>query len=142
MRRPPPRSTRTDTLFPYTTRFRSFTEADLPHGEAGAKGPVGSVDTNAFIILNTVTLTFDDAHADAERVARAEIRNGLFGLEFLDGFSLERLDEIHDPSSFFFFRCAPEGDWSRAPIWRSQRSGRLSRVSSSALCFRQAAIFA
>src|SRR3546814_19167865 len=23
MRRPPPRSTRTDTLFPYTTRFRS-----------------------------------------------------------------------------------------------------------------------
>src|SRR3546814_13404400 len=24
MRRPPPRSTRTDTLFPYTTLFRSF----------------------------------------------------------------------------------------------------------------------
>src|SRR3546814_3120695 len=28
MRRPPPRSTRTDTLFPYTTLFRSATE---PH---------------------------------------------------------------------------------------------------------------
>src|SRR3546814_17287406 len=100
----------------------------LPHGEAGAKGPVGTGDTNAFIILNTGTLTFDDAHADAERVARAEIRNGLFGLEFLDGFSLERLDEIRDPSSFFFFSCAPEGDWSRAPIGPFQRSGRLSRV--------------
>src|SRR3546814_19855257 len=29
MRRPPPRSTRTDSLFPYTTRFRSETGAML-----------------------------------------------------------------------------------------------------------------
>src|SRR3546814_11409077 len=79
--------------------LNAFTEADLPHGEAGAKGPVGTGDTNAFIILNTGTLTFDDAHADAERVARAEIRNGLFGLEFLDGFSRERLAEIPNSSS-------------------------------------------
>src|SRR3546814_10452585 len=52
--------------------LNAFTEADLPHGEAGAKGPVGTGDTNAFLLLNTGTLTFDDAHADAERVARAE----------------------------------------------------------------------
>src|SRR3546814_6990626 len=32
MRRRPPRSTRTDTLFPYTTLFRS-------HGFAGARAP-------------------------------------------------------------------------------------------------------
>src|SRR3546814_5506616 len=30
MRRRPPRSTRTDTLFPYTTLFRSECSADLP----------------------------------------------------------------------------------------------------------------
>src|SRR3546814_10984503 len=29
MLRRPPRSTRTDTLFPYTTRFRSLTSADF-----------------------------------------------------------------------------------------------------------------
>src|SRR3546814_20066391 len=32
MRRRPPRSTRTDTLFPYTTLFRSAFELDLPEG--------------------------------------------------------------------------------------------------------------
>src|SRR3546814_7552602 len=32
MIRRPPRSTRTDTLFPYTTLFRSKIRADLPHG--------------------------------------------------------------------------------------------------------------
>src|SRR3546814_8684626 len=32
MIRRPPRSTRTDTLFPYTTLFRSFTGALLPPG--------------------------------------------------------------------------------------------------------------
>src|SRR3546814_3583893 len=31
MIRRPPRSTRTDTLFPYTTLFRSVTVANLPH---------------------------------------------------------------------------------------------------------------
>src|SRR3546814_1716469 len=34
MIRPPPRSTRTDTLFPYTTLFRSVVE-DEDHGRAG-----------------------------------------------------------------------------------------------------------
>src|SRR3546814_11323001 len=31
MTRRPPRSTRTDTLFPYTTLFRSFKVAEAPH---------------------------------------------------------------------------------------------------------------
>src|SRR3546814_14573293 len=34
MRRRPPRSTRTDTLFPYTTRFRSLDDPDLLRVEA------------------------------------------------------------------------------------------------------------
>src|SRR3546814_19429537 len=33
MIRPPPRSTRTDTLFPYTTRFRSAEDAAMLDGE-------------------------------------------------------------------------------------------------------------
>src|SRR3546814_2939992 len=39
MIRRPPRSTRTDTLFPYTTRFRSFTVTCVLFG--GAPGPSG-----------------------------------------------------------------------------------------------------
>src|SRR3546814_1719821 len=36
MRRRPPRSTRTDTLFPYTTLFRSPRRSGPPAGSAGA----------------------------------------------------------------------------------------------------------
>src|SRR3546814_10714719 len=41
MIRRPPRSTRTDTLFPYTTLFRSYVEGDTiprPRGAAGGGG--------------------------------------------------------------------------------------------------------
>src|SRR3546814_19089508 len=41
MIRRPPRSTRTDTLFPYTTLFRSLTARDTRTGEV-VWGPVGS----------------------------------------------------------------------------------------------------
>src|SRR3546814_6733265 len=37
MIRRPPRSTRTDTLFPYTTLFRSDQPRDLPRGRAGER---------------------------------------------------------------------------------------------------------
>src|SRR3546814_18307733 len=37
MIRRPPRSTRTDTLFPYTTLFRSFDEDGRPAGEDGTR---------------------------------------------------------------------------------------------------------
>src|SRR3546814_14543951 len=36
MIRRPPRSTRTDTLFPYTTLFRSWAEAQRDHHRVGA----------------------------------------------------------------------------------------------------------
>src|SRR3546814_12093237 len=42
MRRRPPRSTRTDTLFPYTTLFRSIDEADAgAYVEPGRRAPPG-----------------------------------------------------------------------------------------------------
>src|SRR3546814_9576877 len=39
MLRPPPRSTRTDTLFPYTTLFRSHSIFSYLHGRGGAVDP-------------------------------------------------------------------------------------------------------
>src|SRR3546814_10322108 len=38
MIRRPPRSTRTDTLFPYTTLFRSIDDIDFRHRQARARG--------------------------------------------------------------------------------------------------------
>src|SRR3546814_3333697 len=43
MIRRPPRSTRTDTLFPYTTLFRSY---DMPLGNAAFAGVEGNIDLN------------------------------------------------------------------------------------------------
>src|SRR3546814_20957156 len=42
MIRRPPRSTRTDTLFPYTTRFRSPARRGRQAGEVPERGPYGS----------------------------------------------------------------------------------------------------
>src|SRR3546814_14283510 len=52
MKRRPPRSTRTDTLFPYTTRFRSFasSEVEMPLGRARLKGVSTSLDTNGKLV--------------------------------------------------------------------------------------------
>src|SRR3546814_18223540 len=49
MIRRPPRSTRTDTLFPYTTLFRSFRPADevLVRGVAVAQPEAGSAEQDA-----------------------------------------------------------------------------------------------
>src|SRR3546814_17608127 len=44
MRRRPPRSTRTDTLFPYTTLFRSAAFADQAEGLAATDGEGDVVD--------------------------------------------------------------------------------------------------
>src|SRR3546814_9075781 len=41
MSRRPPRSTRTDTLFPYTTLFRSFVAAGGAHALSGSPCPAG-----------------------------------------------------------------------------------------------------
>src|SRR3546814_4120228 len=42
MIRRPPRSTRTDTLFPYTTLFRSLLDADLPYGTGDVRSGVAT----------------------------------------------------------------------------------------------------
>src|SRR3546814_11685180 len=70
MIRRPPRSTRTDTLFPYTTLFRSLTRAPLCHDLGFALGPrinaggrVGKAD------LGVRLLTTDDP-AEAAQIAQ------------------------------------------------------------------------
>src|SRR3546814_9106683 len=55
MIRPPPRSTRTDTLFPYTTLFRSVLTTDAVASVAAAGGRmVVSPNTNPHVIRATV----------------------------------------------------------------------------------------
>src|SRR3546814_15288444 len=54
MRRRPPRSTRTDTLFPYTTLFRSWDHVsfDVRQGESvGLLGPNGAGKTTSFYMI-------------------------------------------------------------------------------------------
>src|SRR3546814_8363608 len=52
MIRRPPRSTRTDTLFPYTTLFRSLAAAEKPHFLAATLGTIltRSVTMRGFIV--------------------------------------------------------------------------------------------
>src|SRR3546814_5983142 len=53
MRRRPPRSTRTDTLFPYTTLFRSM-QNDLVHDDGpSGKGPLGQQVRERQVIAKT-----------------------------------------------------------------------------------------
>src|SRR3546814_14399616 len=64
MIRRPPRSTRTDTLFPYTTLFRSRFAADAVLGGNRARRARGAVATEAHLRLRRI--------ADAE-IARDEL---------------------------------------------------------------------
>src|SRR3546814_20278979 len=75
MIRRPPRSTRTDTLFPYTTLFRSARSADSPHPrgaghhlDAGWRHPLASPDS-----------------ADWERLAPERHHSGAVLFPGLDG---------------------------------------------------------
>src|SRR3546814_13471627 len=71
MRRRPPRSTRTDTLFPYTTLFRSskIIEFDLRPGGRSCiemRGPEGQVHAEEGVILEVIQerkVVFTDAFA-------------------------------------------------------------------------------
>src|SRR3546814_5969659 len=68
MRRRPPRSTRTDTLFPYTTLFRaSAVQADLPKDDLGL-GPQAEPEPPVADLLTDSTSeeeAGDAANADA-----------------------------------------------------------------------------
>src|SRR6476469_4473783 len=119
----------------------ALAERNLADGEAGADALVGAGDADALEILDSGALAFDDLDAHPERVAGAEFGNGLVGRERVDRFALEGLDQVHFVFSSFS-RRAPEGGACDAPPWRSIRSGRLSRVSSTAFACLHAAIFA
>src|SRR3546814_3526383 len=71
MIRPPPRSTRTDTLFPYTTLFRS-----------GPRGVRTTLAGESFLTqARCVMLQFDSAIASARQAGRGEqgtLRIGVF----------------------------------------------------------------
>ena len=94
----------------------------------------GAGDAHAFEHLDAGAVAFDDLHADAQRVAGAEFGDVLVGGQRVNGFALERLDQVHCLTRLLSSRCAPEGGACDAPPWRSIRSGRLSRVSSTARC--------
>src|SRR4029079_10638040 len=120
----------------------ALAEADLADGEAGTNALVGAGDAHALERLHAGAVAFDHLDADAERVARAEFGDGLVLGQRVDRFALQGLDQVHFFFSSLSRRRAPEGGACDAPPWRSIRSGRLSRVSSTARSCRHAAIFA
>ncbi|CDO37734.1 hypothetical protein SPHV1_390003 [Novosphingobium sp. KN65.2] len=93
--------------------FHAFTEADLADGEVRTHATVRTRDAHAFEVLDAGTGTFDDLHADADGVARTELRDILAGLGNFLG--LDLLNQVHEPKSSSLCR-APEADWSRAPL--------------------------
>src|SRR3546814_10223169 len=71
MIRRPPRSTRTDTLFPYTTLFRSPTAAAAP--AAASAGSAGAVAQGSLIVDESRNaLIFQGAAAEWERMRSEE----------------------------------------------------------------------
>src|SRR3546814_13514836 len=96
MLRRPPRSTRTDTLFPYTTLFRSTEALPIGNGRLGAMlfggikrerfqlnedtlwsgGPYSNVNPRARQALPKIRdLIFAGRYAEAEALADAEVRS-------------------------------------------------------------------
>src|SRR3546814_16665656 len=81
MRRRPPRSTRTDTLFPYTTLFRSPTEApaaavpavdlDRVEGElADVERALARLDEGTYGTCEACGAPIDDARLESDPVTR------------------------------------------------------------------------
>src|SRR3546814_19911840 len=76
MLRPPPRSTRTDTLFPYTTLFRSL--ADVPQSLAARNRQLGANARHRLVAVNAagphddrieaITADFEPAHRLVQRL--------------------------------------------------------------------------
>src|SRR3546814_18104179 len=72
MIRRPPRSTRTDTLFPYTTLFRS--QAIITHAEAEARALLAKAEADADDLMTRRAAMAEDKIAAAERQAVADVR--------------------------------------------------------------------
>src|SRR3546814_19466034 len=72
MIRRPPRSTRTDTLFPYTTLFRSWLSAGLASGVGELADPCTTITRPAGVGL-VLTLTAKSALAPAARDAAVQV---------------------------------------------------------------------
>src|SRR3546814_20518957 len=59
--RRPPRSTRTDTLFPYTTLFRSqYRTKGFLRGGIGDEVPIQTLAGRGYFILSVDNLTYED----------------------------------------------------------------------------------
>src|SRR3546814_12349741 len=69
MIRRPPRSTRTDTLFPYTTLFRSVEELRRPHRAEGVAGKIAPGAVRPVDVLQTAAPVV--GRADAEQPLQA-----------------------------------------------------------------------
>src|SRR3546814_763418 len=75
--------------------LHTLAEGNLAHGEAGTETLVRTRDAHAFVVLDTGAFAFHDPHADAQRVAGAELGNllRLVELGYLLGF--KRLADVH-----------------------------------------------
>src|SRR3546814_12648886 len=98
MIRRPPRSTRTDTLFPYPTLFRSVAQSRVDVEQARGRG-AEPVMLAAGIEFRK--LLADERFEDAETGARAEIggaRNRVDALAFVTGKISQDRDRVDDGS--------------------------------------------
>src|SRR3546814_13739497 len=126
MIRRPPRSTRTDTLFPYTTLFRSFAEVDGGvGGGAVAQIPIMEAFGRALLLepyLETIVLAGGVLKRSRNPVAlglieaiiSAEVRIAVAGTDPRQRFPPDRAEPRPDPTG-------PRG---------SQRSGRNPPASA------------
>src|SRR3546814_18591401 len=86
MIRRPPRSTRTDTLFPYTTRFRSIRGLRALGGDVALLGDAGGLAGAAAQVIHLGTAHVAAAHHGDRLDARAVQRE-----DTLDAFAVRNL---------------------------------------------------
>src|SRR3546814_19050180 len=102
MIRRPPRSTRTDTLFPYTTLFRSLADGDALEQFSQKLAdfgyvPIAAYDTPEFVVTDRQTYRVEGAFP---RLVRAELPPGLarvsyeIALEAMKDFEHDHDEEI------------------------------------------------
>src|SRR3546814_4661388 len=125
MIRRPPRSTRTDTLFPYTTLFRSDDEDVLAAALAARRQRLGQVQRGREAV---------DAGADDDNAAAVGKRHGGLLQERRFGSSLRRamrsrrtIGEIDSPSS----AGVMEGNITRAKVGLGLSDRKSTRLNSS-----------